>query len=122
MITSTEKATGRTASAVASAIKSNVWRRNWPIESGGDVFEDDHGCVNENPEIDRPNGNQVRGPRENTISENANNNEHGIVSAAINEMGMSPRKTMRTSVTRIRPTITMSRTVDVVTLMRSVRS
>ena len=50
-----------------------------------------------------------------TISENANSSEHGIVNAAISEIGMSPRKTIRTRVTSPSPTITISRTVEVVT-------
>ena len=56
------KSTGRTASAVASAIRSKMCCvRSGCLQAPVDIFEHDHGSVHENAEIDRADGNQVGG-------------------------------------------------------------
>ncbi len=49
-----------------------------------------------------------------TMMEKAKRSEHGMVSAAMSEIGISPRKIMRITVTSVRPMITTWRTVLVV--------
>ena len=62
MMTSTEKSTGRTASAVASAMRSNVERAEGRcLEAAINVFEDDDGGVDEDAEVDGADGDQIRG-------------------------------------------------------------
>ena len=120
-----EKNSGRSISCEASAIRSISGRdRSAPVrrDVAVDVLDDDHRAVDDDPEVDRADREQVgRLPLQVEDGDREQQGQRDRPGPRSPALARSPRKTKRTATTRAMPTTRLCSTLCVVTWTRSVR-